>query len=124
MAENIFESAKEEVKEEVKTEVKEEKENKPLANPKIDSDYILKKRIEGMLGVENTSKYILDVERLLEYGKTLGYKNSEDIIYNVRELLEQTGSPFGDDKVKKASRMAYLVLEKQNINKEIERNLK
>lgn len=117
---NIFEATKEEVKEKIEEQPEQ---SKPVSPPKVEDDLILKNKILGALGVDSNSKYALDVDRLLEYGKSKGYKNSEDIILNVRELLSEVGSPSqsGEDRIKRASRMAYLYLEQQDMNREMER---
>ena len=80
---------------------------------------VLKERVKDMLGVEQASKYSRDLELIVEYGKAIGYQSNEDLIANIRELINRVGS--GADKVKTASRYAYLYLEQRSINKEMER---
>ena len=115
---------KEEAKEEIKEEVDKEPEEKPVERQVqvAEGDDILKRKIGEVVGVntEETLKYGRDLELILEWAKKQPHDNSEDIIRAVERLINRVGTPYGENKIKRASRYAYLSMEGLKISKELE----
>lgn len=83
------------------------------------------KAVEQVLGIENeveSSKNRDEVEILLKWAKSKGHTDINDIKWAIRDLGLSVGSPpLGESRIKYLARFAYLQMESDKINEEIEK---
>lgn len=104
-----------------KPESKELKTPTPISAPV--SEDIQLRSISEVTGNENDfSQYSSELQTLLDYAKTQTKDYSpENLKWVIRQLELKTGTPpFGEKAIKYLARFAYLNLESQKINKELE----
>lgn len=83
------------------------------------------KAVEQVLGIESetdSSKHAHDVALLLDWAKSQGNTDINDIKWAVRDLGLRVGSPpLGENRVKYLARFAYLQMENAKISEELEK---
>lgn len=90
--------------------------------PPVGDDISLR-AISQITGNENeVSQYESELKILLDYAKTQTKDHSpENLKWIIRQLELKTGTPpFGEKAIKYLARFAFLSLEQQKINKELE----
>lgn len=94
----------------------------PTASVDSGQTLLHEKVTEALTGsIEGNSKYSMELDSIIEWAKANGAKNTEDIVWEVRHLLTNLGSPkLGDNPIRYLYRYVFLVNEKRKINKELQ----
>jgi hypothetical protein len=88
----------------------------------VPRDVVLNKLAEmfGILGSE-IGKYNADLDRIIEYAKTKGATNLDEIMFRVREISDSLANNMNEKKLKTVSRYLFLLGDKAKIEQDIER---
>lgn len=88
----------------------------------VPRDVVLNKLAEmfGILGSE-IGKYNADLDRIVEYAKSKGATNLDEIIFRVREISDSLANNMNEKKLKTVSRYLFLLGDKAKIEQDIER---
>jgi hypothetical protein len=88
----------------------------------VPRDVVLNKLAEmfGILGSE-IGKYNADLDRIVEYAKTKGATNLDEIMFRVREISDSLANNMNEKKLKTVSRYLFLLGDKAKIEQDIER---
>lgn len=101
-------------------------ETTPVEETKVQTlvprDVVLNKLAEmfGILGSE-VGKYNADLDRIVEYAKSKGATNLDEIIFRVREISDSLANNMNEKKLKTVSRYLFLLGDKAKIEQDIER---
>lgn len=91
------------------------------ADPFVDDS--LKMKVGEELGLKDfgdIKKNQHAVERIIEWARMKGAKDSSDLLWNVRQLANRVGSsPLGQSLAKHLSTYAYLEMERLKLDKEL-----
>jgi len=98
--------------------------SEPTPQPQtiVPRDVVLNKLAEmfGILGSE-IGKYNADLDRIVEYAKTKGATNLDEIMFRVREVSDSLANNMNEKKLKTVSRYLFLLGDKAKIEQDIER---
>jgi len=98
--------------------------SEPTPQPQtiVPRDVVLNKLAEmfGILGSE-IGKYNADLDRIIEYAKTKGATNLDEIMFRVREISDSLANNMNEKKLKTVSRYLFLLGDKAKIEQDIER---
>ena len=88
----------------------------------VPRDVVLNKLAEmfGILSSE-VGKYNADLDRIVEYAKTKGATNLDEIMFRVREISDSLANNMNEKKLKTVSRYLFLLGDKSKIEQDIER---
>jgi len=97
-------------------------ETSPQPQTIVPRDVVLNKLAEmfGILGSE-IGKYNADLDRIVEYAKTKGATNLDEIMFRVREISDSLANNMNEKKLKTVSRYLFLLGDKAKIEQDIER---
>lgn len=88
------------------------------------NDTSLRDSIARELGLKNygeTKKYLHQIERLIQWAQAKGAKDNTDVIYSIKQLAGKSGSPhLGNNWAQHLSQIAFLEMERMNIDKQLE----
>lgn len=95
---------------------------KPTPQTIVPRDVVLNKLAEmfGILSSE-VGKYNADLDRIVEYAKSKGATNLDEIIFRVREISDSLANNMQEKKLKTVSRYLFLLGDKAKIEQDIER---
>lgn len=107
---------------EVTQETASVEDSKPAPQTIVPRDVVLNKLAE-MFGILNSEvgKYNADLDRIVEYAKTKGATNLDEIIFRVREISDSLANNMNEKKLKTVSRYLFLLGDKAKIEQDIER---
>lgn len=88
----------------------------------VPREVVLNKLAEmfGILGSE-VGKYNADLDRIVEYAKSKGASNLDEIMFRVREISDSLANNMNEKKLKTVSRYLFLLGDKAKIEQDIER---
>lgn len=97
-------------------------EAKPQPQTIVPRDVVLNKLAE-MFGILNSEvgKYNADLDRIVEYAKTKGATNLDEIMFRVREISDSLANNMNEKKIKTVARYLFLLGDKAKIEQDIER---
>jgi len=88
----------------------------------VPRDVVLNKLAE-MFGILNSEvgKYNADLDRIVEYAKSKGATNLDEIMFRVREISDSLANNMNEKKIKTVARYLFLLGDKSKIEQDIER---
>lgn len=88
----------------------------------VPRDVVLNKLAE-MFGILNSEvgKYNADLDRIVEYAKSKGATNLDEIMFRVREISDSLANNMNEKKIKTVARYLFLLGDKAKIEQDIER---
>lgn len=74
----------------------------------------------GLKDFPEVRKYAHQIDRLMEWARVKGAKDSEDMVWQIRQLANRVGGPtIGNNWAQHLSTYAYLEMEKLKIDKQL-----
>jgi hypothetical protein len=97
-------------------------EKEPTPQTIVPRDVVLNKLAE-MFGILNSEvgKYNADLDRIVEYAKTKGATNLDEIMFRVREISDSLANNMNEKKIKTVARYLFLLGDKAKLEQDIER---
>lgn len=94
----------------------------PKVQTLVPRDVVLNKLAE-MFGILNSEvgKYNADLDRIVEYAKSKGATNLDEIMFRVREISDSLANNMNEKKIKTVARYLFLLGDKAKIEQDIER---
>jgi hypothetical protein len=88
----------------------------------VPRDVVLNKLAE-MFGILNSEvgKYNADLDRIVEYAKSKGATNLDEIMFRVREISDSLANNMNEKKIKTVARYLFLLGDRAKIEQDIER---
>lgn len=88
----------------------------------VPRDVVLNKLAE-MFGILNSEvgKYNADLDRIVEYAKSKGATNLDEIMFRVREVSDSLANNMSEKKIKTVARYLFLLGDKAKLEQDIER---
>lgn len=80
-------------------------------------------RIAQVLGLASSeaSQYSMEIKNLIDWARSNGAQNMDDILYEIRSLSNKLGNSSDERKIKTLSRYIFLTKEKQRLDIEMDR---
>jgi hypothetical protein len=94
----------------------------PTPQTIVPRDVVLNKLAE-MFGILNSEvgKYNADLDRIVEYAKSKGATNLDEIMFRVREISDSLANNMNEKKIKTVARYLFLLGDRAKIEQDIER---
>lgn len=88
----------------------------------VPRDVVLNKLAE-MFGILNSEvgKYNADLDRIVEYAKSMGATNLDEIMFRVREVSDSLANNMNEKKIKTVARYLFLLGDRAKLEQDIER---